>query len=78
MIADGGTDKSLEKNIVLATKKGSAVLDKWLPDDIKSYYHVLHIVSKLFYVICCWSVTNFSKKQLNIKKKPYLKHYMKF
>jgi poly [ADP-ribose] polymerase len=45
---DGGTDKSLEKNIVLATKKGSAVLDKWLPDDIKSYYHVLHIGDNIF------------------------------
>lgn len=45
---DGGTGKSSEEKIVLATKKGSAVLDKWLPDDIKSHYHVLHIGDNIF------------------------------
>lgn len=29
---------------VKATKKGSAVLDQWLPDNIKSQYHVLEKV----------------------------------
>lgn len=45
---DRGTDKSSEQKIVLETKKGSAVLDKWLPDDIKSHYHVLHIGGNIF------------------------------
>ncbi|KAL3531481.1 hypothetical protein ACH5RR_010803 [Cinchona calisaya] len=33
-------DKSKEKQIT-ATQKGAAVLDQWLPDEIKSQYHVL-------------------------------------
>ncbi|MCI29547.1 poly(ADP-ribose) polymerase domain protein, partial [Trifolium medium] len=28
-----------EEKIVTATKKGSAVLDQWLPDHIKMQYH---------------------------------------
>lgn len=39
-----GNDNKEEK-ITTATKKGSAVLDQWLPDDIKTQYHVLQIVS---------------------------------
>ncbi|KAG9443824.1 hypothetical protein H6P81_015164 [Aristolochia fimbriata] len=35
-----GNGKSEEK-LIKATKKGSAVLDQWLPDHIKSSYHVL-------------------------------------
>lgn len=34
---------SKEEKITTATKKGSAVLDQWLPDDIKTQYHVLQI-----------------------------------
>ncbi|KAI8522658.1 hypothetical protein RHMOL_Rhmol13G0013300 [Rhododendron molle] len=30
-----------EEKIVTATKKGAAVLDQWLPDEIKAMYHVL-------------------------------------
>ncbi|XP_058200104.1 poly [ADP-ribose] polymerase 2 [Rhododendron vialii] len=30
-----------EEKIVTATKKGAAVLDQWLPDEIKAIYHVL-------------------------------------
>ncbi|KAK8925822.1 Poly [ADP-ribose] polymerase 2 [Platanthera zijinensis] len=30
-----------EEKLVTATKKGGAVLDQWLPDDIKTRYHVL-------------------------------------
>ena len=39
-------EKEKEK-IVTATKKGSAVLDQFLSDQIKSEYHVLQIVSLL-------------------------------
>ncbi|KAK4406998.1 Poly [ADP-ribose] polymerase 2 [Sesamum angolense] len=38
------TEEEKEEKIVTATKKGSAVLDKWLPDHIKSQYHVLQVV----------------------------------
>lgn len=34
-----------EEKIVTSTKKGGAVLDQWLPDDIKSSFHVLQWVS---------------------------------
>lgn len=34
-----------KEKIVTATKKGSAVLDQWLPDQIKTQYHVLQVVS---------------------------------
>lgn len=34
-----------EEKIVTATKKGAAVLDQWLPDEIKAMYHVLQQVS---------------------------------
>ncbi|KAI0511815.1 hypothetical protein KFK09_012447 [Dendrobium nobile] len=30
-----------EERLITATKKGGAVLDQWLPDDIKKSYHVL-------------------------------------
>jgi hypothetical protein len=36
-----------EEKIVTATKKGSAVLDQWLPDHIKMQYHVLELASLL-------------------------------
>lgn len=32
------------ETVVTATKKGGAVLDLWLPDDIKDNYHVLQVV----------------------------------
>lgn len=34
-------DKSKKAKQITATKKGAAVLDQWLPDEIKSQYHVL-------------------------------------
>ncbi|KAL3827816.1 hypothetical protein ACJIZ3_016618 [Penstemon smallii] len=35
--------ESKEEKIVTATKKGSAVLDNWLPDHTKAQYHVLQV-----------------------------------
>lgn len=40
MVLDGGK----EEKLVTATKKGGAVLDQWLPDQIKANYHVLEQV----------------------------------
>lgn len=36
-----------EEKIVTATKKGAAVLDQWLPDHIKTQYHVLQLASQI-------------------------------
>ncbi|KAF8077042.1 hypothetical protein N665_1066s0004 [Sinapis alba] len=38
---DGFEEEKKEEKIVTATKKGAAVLDQWIPDNIKSQYHVL-------------------------------------
>lgn len=45
-VANEEGNDSKEK-MVTATKKGSAVLDQWLPDHIKTHYHVLQLVSYL-------------------------------
>ncbi|CAJ2629108.1 unnamed protein product [Trifolium pratense] len=37
-----------EEKIVTATKKGSAVLDQWLPDHIKMQYHVLELGGDIY------------------------------
>ncbi|PIN07214.1 NAD(+) ADP-ribosyltransferase [Handroanthus impetiginosus] len=37
-----------EEKIVTAMKKGSAVLDKWLPDHIKAQYHVLQVGDEIY------------------------------
>ncbi|KAG8389499.1 hypothetical protein BUALT_Bualt02G0235800 [Buddleja alternifolia] len=37
-----------EEKIVIATKKGSAVLDKCLPDHIKAQYHVLQVGDEIY------------------------------
>ncbi|KAE9611821.1 putative NAD(+) ADP-ribosyltransferase transcription regulator SAP family [Lupinus albus] len=37
-----------EKKIVTTTKKGAAVLDPWLPDDIKRQYHVLQLGDEIY------------------------------
>ncbi|VVB06996.1 unnamed protein product [Arabis nemorensis] len=37
----GFVEEKKEEKIVTATKKGAAVLDQWIPDHIKSQYHVL-------------------------------------
>ncbi|CAN8308662.1 unnamed protein product [Cochlearia groenlandica] len=37
----GFEEEKKEERIVTATKKGAAVLDQWIPDHIKSQYHVL-------------------------------------
>lgn len=34
-----------DEKLVTATKKGVAVLDQWLPDSVKTHYHVLQLVS---------------------------------
>ncbi|KAK2965174.1 hypothetical protein RJ640_019929, partial [Escallonia rubra] len=36
-------NESKKQKLVAATKKGAAVLDQWLPDHIKSQYHVLQL-----------------------------------
>ncbi|KAA0067989.1 poly [Cucumis melo var. makuwa] len=36
------------EKIVTATKKGSAVLDQWLPDQIKTHYHVLQVGDEIY------------------------------
>uniref|UniRef100_A0A0D9V0P5 Poly [ADP-ribose] polymerase n=1 Tax=Leersia perrieri TaxID=77586 RepID=A0A0D9V0P5_9ORYZ len=41
-------DKCKTKNIVTATKKGAAVLDKHIPDDIKKTYHVLQVDDEIY------------------------------
>jgi poly [ADP-ribose] polymerase len=38
---NGFEEEKKEEKIVTATKKGAAVLDQWIPDEIKSQYHVL-------------------------------------
>ncbi|KAM1257369.1 hypothetical protein ACFX15_030724 [Malus domestica] len=40
---NGGKEK-----IITATKKGAAVLDQWLPDDIKAHYHVLQLGDDIY------------------------------
>ncbi|CAN6561532.1 unnamed protein product [Malus baccata var. baccata] len=37
-----------KEKIVTATKKGAAVLDQWLPDDIKADYHVLQLGDDIY------------------------------
>lgn len=41
---NGFEEEKKEEKIVTATKKGAAVLDQWIPDQIKSQYHVLQRV----------------------------------
>lgn len=38
-------EEAKKEKIVTTVKKGSAVMDKCLPDDIKARYHVLQVVS---------------------------------
>lgn len=40
-------DEGKTEKLVTATKKGAAVLDQYLSDEIKALYHVLHQVSLL-------------------------------
>ncbi|XP_048504416.1 poly [ADP-ribose] polymerase 2-A isoform X2 [Beta vulgaris subsp. vulgaris] len=37
-----------KEKLVIATKKGSAVLDQWLPDHIKTHYHVLKMGDAIY------------------------------
>ena len=41
---DGENDDSKKEKIMTATKKGGAVLDQWLADEIKTQYHILQLV----------------------------------
>ncbi|GFP85576.1 poly [ADP-ribose] polymerase 2 [Phtheirospermum japonicum] len=45
---DNDPVKKEEEKIVTATKKGSAVLDKCLPDHIKAQYHVLQLGDEIY------------------------------
>ncbi|KAK3020850.1 hypothetical protein RJ639_045532 [Escallonia herrerae] len=40
---DEDANENKKQKLVTATKKGAAVLDQWLPDHIKSQYHVLQL-----------------------------------
>ncbi|KAM3687873.1 hypothetical protein ACJW31_10G107300 [Castanea mollissima] len=46
--ADEEERENKEEKIVTATKKGAAVLDQWLPDDIKAHYHVLQLGDEIY------------------------------
>lgn len=50
-------DEHRSEKLITATKKGGAVLDQWLPDTIKSHYHVLqHVrlhIAFSFYLNSC-------------------------
>ena len=61
--ADEEERESKEEKIVTATKKGAAVLDQWLPDDIKAHYHVLQLASLIVIVAQCseWVEILFSR-----------------
>lgn len=48
---NGFEEDKKEEKIVTATKKGSAVLDQWIPDEIKSQYHVLQRVRSIMNLI---------------------------
>ncbi|KAL9247153.1 hypothetical protein vseg_020616 [Gypsophila vaccaria] len=41
-------DEVKKEKVVTAMKKGSAVLDQWLPDHIKSHYHVLEMGDEIY------------------------------
>lgn len=45
MAADEATGDGEKEKLVIATKKGAAVLDQWLPDYVKAQYHVLQMAS---------------------------------
>ncbi|XP_050364679.1 poly [ADP-ribose] polymerase 2 [Argentina anserina] len=47
VVAKEEENESKEK-MVTATKKGAAVLDQWLPDHIKTHYHVLQMGDDLY------------------------------
>ena len=49
MTTDEATNCEEKENIVTATKKGAAVLDQWLPDYVKTQYHVLQMASLILY-----------------------------
>lgn len=44
MTTDGENEVASMKKFVSATKKCGAILDQWLPDDVKTRYHVLVLV----------------------------------
>ncbi|PIA61333.1 hypothetical protein AQUCO_00300703v1 [Aquilegia coerulea] len=41
-------DRSSKTKLVTATKKGRAVLDQWLPEQIKAQYHVLELGEEVY------------------------------
>jgi hypothetical protein len=47
---DDGDDKvqCKKEKIVTATKKGAAVLDQYIPDNIKTAYHVLQVGDEIY------------------------------
>ncbi|XP_074268580.1 poly [ADP-ribose] polymerase 2-like [Silene latifolia] len=46
--ADKVVEEVKKEKVVTATKKGSAVLDQWLPDNIKHHYHVLEVGDEIY------------------------------
>ncbi|KAF4366649.1 hypothetical protein G4B88_010724 [Cannabis sativa] len=46
--AEKEEDNSKKEKIMTATKKGAAVLDQWLPDNIKTQYHVLQVGDDIY------------------------------
>ncbi|KAL8139006.1 hypothetical protein V2J09_005007 [Rumex salicifolius] len=45
---DDKKEEPKKEKLVTATKKGSAVLDQWLPDHIKNQYHVLQLGDDIY------------------------------
>ncbi|CAF1702733.1 unnamed protein product [Brassica napus] len=64
---DGFEEEKKEEKIVTATKKGAAVLDQWIPDNIKSQYHVLQRASSLLSSYCGDDVYDAMLNQTNVR-----------
>ncbi|CAL0316465.1 unnamed protein product [Lupinus luteus] len=47
-VEDVSCKEEQEEKIVTTTKKGAAVLDPWLPDHIKTQYHVLQLGGEIY------------------------------
>ncbi|XP_054802081.1 poly [ADP-ribose] polymerase 2 isoform X2 [Prosopis cineraria] len=45
---DEATNCEEKEKMVIATKKGAAVLDQWLPDHVKTQYHVLQMAGEIY------------------------------
>lgn len=66
-VAGPAEEEECKEKIVTATKKGAAVLDLWLPDHIKTQYHVLQLViypknDKILLVATCYLILTVNSK----------------